>query len=269
MQDLRSRELVLRSGLLVLALFLGGGMYVLWRGVQREVELAHHQAEFVSAVSHEFRTPLTSMRHMVELLQESADEPRERRAAFYDVLARNTDRLHRLVESLLDFGRMEHARKPYDLQPVDVSALVSTVIEEFRADPACGGRVVSLSTTRDFDAVVRADASALGHAIWNLLDNAVKYSPRGESVRVTVLPRLGRVAIAVTDNGLGIRHAERQQIFEKFVRGKEAIRLGIQGTGVGLAIVRHIMTAHDGEIEVESDEGCGSTFRIVLPARSV
>jgi signal transduction histidine kinase len=264
-QELRSRERLFGSALIALALFLGGGTYVLWRAVQREVAVAHLQSEFVSAVSHEFRTPLTSLRHVVELLQETDDETPERRAAFYDVLARNTERLHRLVESLLDFGRMEHARKPYDLRPVDVCDLVCRVVEEFRADSACGGRTIGFAAASGVAANVRADAPALGHAIWNLLDNAVKYSPDGEPVQVSVAAHPRGVAVAVTDSGVGIRAVERQAIFGKFVRGEEAIRRGIKGTGVGLAIVSHIMHAHDGEIEIETEVGRGSTFRLVLP----
>jgi signal transduction histidine kinase len=267
--ELRTRERLLTSALVTLALFLGGGTYLLWRAVQREVAVAHLQAEFVSAVSHEFRTPLTSLRHAVELLQENDDGPPDRRAAFYDLLARNTERLHRLVESLLDFGRMEHSRKPYDLRPLDVCALTSAVVDEFRVASACGARTVTFAVPSAYDATVRADAPALSHAIWNLLDNAVKYSPGGEPVQVSVAPHPRGVAVAVRDQGIGIHPAEQQEIFGKFVRGNEAIQRGINGTGVGLAIVSHIVDAHHGEIEVESEHGRGSTFRLVLPGGAV
>src|SRR5262249_5464577 len=144
-EELRSRERLLTSALIALALFLGGATYVLWRAVQREVAVGARLTELVLAGSHRLRPPPPSMRPLLDLLQESGDAPPERRAAFYDVLARNTERLQRQVESLLDFGRMENARRPYDLRPVDVHALVSTVVDEFRADPVCGGRPVVFS----------------------------------------------------------------------------------------------------------------------------
>jgi two-component system sensor histidine kinase SenX3 len=113
--------------------------------------------------------------------------------------------------------------------------------------------------------VVRADAEALGRAVWNLLDNAVKYSPEAKSVRVSVSQDAGRVAIAVSDEGVGIPPAERDAIFQKFVRGTSSDGRGVKGTGIGLAMVKHIVEAHGGEVRVESEVGRGSTFTILLP----
>jgi signal transduction histidine kinase len=113
---------------------------------------------------------------------------------------------------------------------------------------------------------LKADASALGHALWNLLDNAVKYSPQARTVHVLVGRDPRGIAISVRDEGLGIPAHERRDIFRKFVRGRKATELGIKGTGLGLALVAHIISAHGGVIEVESEEDKGSTFRLVLPA---
>jgi signal transduction histidine kinase len=111
----------------------------------------------------------------------------------------------------------------------------------------------------------RGDAAALGHALWNLLDNAVKYSPPPHVVRVSVAQRGAEVSIAVADQGFGIPAREQQDVFRKFVRGSDTARRGIKGTGLGLAMVSHIAHAHGGSVEVESTEGEGSTFRLVLP----
>ena len=111
-----------------------------------------------------------------------------------------------------------------------------------------------------------ADAPSLAHALWNLLDNAVKYSPGGRPIRVSIRPHARGIAIAVHDEGLGIPAHERREIFGRFVRGATAGRLGIKGTGLGLAIVSHIAEAHHGAIELESAEGAGSTFRLVIPS---
>jgi signal transduction histidine kinase len=115
----------------------------------------------------------------------------------------------------------------------------------------------------------QADAAALGHALWNLLDNAAKYSPDPHVVRVSVESRGADVSIAVADRGFGIPAREQQDVFRKFVRGSDTVRRGIKGTGLGLAMVSHIAHAHGGRVEVESTEGAGSTFRLILPvARS-
>ena len=268
-REFRDRRRLFTAGIAALGLLFAGGSYLLWRVVQREIAVASLQAEFVSAVSHEFRTPVTSLRHVIELLQEDDDVPKERRLSFYDVLARNTERLDRLVESLLDFGRMESGRKAYNLQPLDVHVLVQDVVREFEAAPAARGYRVELNTQDPSGRTVMGDATSLGHALWNLLDNAVKYSPDRGRVSVTVRSHGNRnVAIDVIDDGIGVPRSERGEIFQKFVRGAQASRLGIKGTGVGLAMVAHIIRAHGGTIELDSREGHGSTFTLVLPVTS-
>lgn len=261
--DRRRRQLML--GLISIVLLLGGGGLVLWRLFQREVALARLQTEFVAAVSHEFRTPLTSLRHVTELLEERDEMPPERRKSFYEALGRNTDRLQRLVESLLDFSRMEGGRKPYDLRLSDTVEIVSAVVADFRKEVERRGVTIALDVDSNLPPVL-ADASTLSHAVWNLLENAVKYSPDAQRVCVSVERHRAGVAIAVSDRGLGVPVEERRLIFQRFVRGATASRLGIKGTGLGLAIVSHIVAAHGGRIELDSAVNEGSTFRIVLPA---
>lgn len=265
-REIANRRRLLSAALAVILLLLVGGSYFVWRVMQRELAVARLQTDFVSAVSHEFRTPLTSLRHVTELLEENDDVPRERRQAFYEALGRNAERLHRLVESLLDFSRMEGGRKPYDLQPVDAGALAAEVVADFQKEVAPRGVTIDLEVERTADVQLRADAASLTNALWNLLDNAVKYSPDQRVVRVSVRRHPAGVAISVRDDGLGIPAHERKAIFGRFVRGEKASRLGIKGTGLGLAMVSHIVEAHGGTIELESEEGAGSTFRLVLPA---
>jgi len=132
----------------------------------------------VSAVSHEFRSPLTSLTHLTALLRSDFQPTDERRRQYYDVRARATDRLHRFVETLLDFGRMQAGATRYRLVPLDLSPCVSAVVEEFRNDRAAGAHSVSYAS-RDQIPTVDADPEALSRAIWNLLENAAKYSPDG------------------------------------------------------------------------------------------
>jgi len=263
--DMAGRQRLLSAGLAAILLLLAGGSYFLWRVMQRELAVARLQTDFVAAVSHEFRTPLTSLRHVAELLEENDDMPLARRRTFYEALGRNTERLHRLVESLLDFARMESHRKPYHLQLVDAAALVADVVAEFKKEGAASGFTIALAIEPPSPARVRADALSLTNALWNLLDNAVKYSPHARSIDVAVRQHPRGIAISVRDEGLGVPTRERKEIFGRFVRGETASRLGIKGTGLGLAMVSHIVEAHGGAIELVSEEGVGSTFTIVLP----
>jgi two-component system phosphate regulon sensor histidine kinase PhoR len=222
------------------------------------------QSDFVSAVSHEFRTPLTSLTQFTEMLVENDSLPVETRRRYYEAQARATGRLSRLVESLLDFSRMEAGARPYRLEPLDAAQLARTVVEEFRLDGA--GKEFTIECDAPAGAMVHADREAFSQALWNLLDNAVKYSGPSRSVRVEV--EQGReVALHVRDRGPGIPASERQQVFRKFARGSAA-RLGnVRGTGIGLAMVRHIVEAHGGRVMLDSEPGSGSAFTIVLPAR--
>jgi signal transduction histidine kinase len=261
--QMATRRQLLLTGLAALLALVGGSSYLLWRGVTRELEVARQKSDFVAAVSHEFRTPLTALAHLAELLEEDDDLPPARRRELYAALGRNTSRLRRLVESLLDFARLEAGRRPYTLRPLAPAALTRAVVDEFQREAA---REVILDVDdRALRVAVMADDAALTNALWNLLDNAVKYSPSKATIRVSVAPHESGVAIAVEDRGVGIARDERDEIFERFARGRRARELGITGTGLGLALVRHIVSAHGGRVELESEEGAGSTFRIVLP----
>lgn len=259
------RRVVLSVGLAAILLLFSGGSYFLWRVVQRELDIARQQTDFVAAVSHEFRTPLTSLRHVTELLSENDELPRERRQAFYDTLGRNTERLQRLVESLLDFASMESGRKLYQRELIDAGALLTRIVTDFTADVSPRGGSVRLHLDAAPSATVLADAASLTTGIWNLLDNAAKYSVDGGDIDVSLSRRDDMVTIAVRDRGIGIPADEQPQIFERFVRGRQASTRGIKGTGLGLAMVSHVVRAHNGTIELNSSEGEGSTFTIVLP----
>ena len=261
--ELGRRRLLLVAGVAALGLLFIGSSYLLWRVVRRELAIARLQTDFVSAVSHEFRTPLTSLRHITELLQESDDMPAGRRQSLYGMLGQSAERLHRLVESVLDFARMEEGRRPWHLRRVDLTAIVSDLVESFRREhPAAA---IELDAGPRGSIEIDADTEALSRAVWNLVDNAVKYSPDGGLVRVSMRDEADEVAVIVADSGLGIPREEQSEIFGRFVRGRAAAARGIAGTGLGLAMVSHIVEAHGGRVTVESQEGQGSTFTIALP----
>jgi len=262
--ELAGRRRLLLAGLAMMGLVVVAGSYFTARAVTRELAVARLQSDFVSAVSHEFRTPLTSMRHLTELLDRGVVSEEDRRKQYYAALSHETTRLHHLVESLLNFGRMEAGALEYRFEMVSIAELVGDVVAEFERD-VCGGDSRIELTTAGPMPEVRADHEALGRAVWNLLDNAAKYSAEGSTVRVELARAGGQVFIRVRDEGSGIPAHERKQIFKKFVRGAQARASHVKGTGIGLAMVQHIVRAHRGEIRLDSQPGKGSTFSIVLP----
>jgi signal transduction histidine kinase len=260
---LRRRLLIAGFVLLVSMAMLAS--YLIYRAVHRELAVARLQSDFVAAVSHEFRTPLTALRQFTDMLREKDTLSNERRRLAYDAQSRATERLERLVESLLDFRRMEAGEYPYRFEPRDCAELVRGVVEDFLPEARAAGFAVEFSGS--VSALVETDAESLSRAIRNLLDNAVKYSTGRDKVEVDLSCRERDVAIAVHDHGMGIPARERSRIFRKFQRGEQARSSGIKGTGLGLAMVDEIVRAHHGRVEVESEPGKGSTFTIVLPLR--
>lgn len=258
------RRWLIGIGLAVLIFLIPTGGYVVARALQKELAVARLQADFVSAVSHEFRTPLTAIAHLTDRLQRDEGLSPERRRQYYDALARDTHRLGRFVETLLDFGRMEAGTASVRLQPDNLESVVTSVVNEFRGDAASAGHQVNLNTAGPPPAVL-IDRDSFGRAMWNLLDNAAKYSPADAPIDVDLEKRDGRAVVSVRDRGLGVPIEERRQIFKKFVRGAEHVASGVRGTGVGLAMVDQIVRGHGGEVRLESEVGVGSVFSIVLP----
>jgi signal transduction histidine kinase len=258
-----ARSRLVLAGLLALGMFVFAGGAFIVRAVNRELEVSRLQTDFVAAVSHEFRTPLTSIRQVSELLIEGR-VPESRRADYYRMQYHDSERLQRLVESLLDFGRMESGAREYRFEAVETTGFLHTLAGEFSMDVAASGYTVELGLQPE-GAVVSADREALGRAVWNLLDNAVKYSPSHKTVWLKSAVVDGRVEISVRDRGVGVPVEDEPRIFEKFARGANAAVSGAKGTGLGLAMVRHIVTAHGGSVRLESMPGAGSTFTISLP----
>jgi signal transduction histidine kinase len=258
-----TRRVIWVAGLLLLASLALVGTWVIGRAVSRELAVARLQSDFVAAVSHEFRTPLTSLRQLSEMLVDRPGTAPEKRVEYYRALQRQTERLQGLVENLLDFGRMEAGTSPYRLQQLDAGGFVREVVDQFRAEVGARGSTIQLAQSAPV--IVRGERDALANALWNLLDNAVKYSPSNGSIKVEVDRTAIEAAIRVRDEGFGIPQDEQREIFGKFVRGARARAERIRGTGIGLAIVRHVVSAHGGRIVVESAPGVGSTFSIVLP----
>jgi signal transduction histidine kinase len=245
--------------------FVWGASYFMARAIHREAAVARLQSDFVAAVSHEFRSPLTTVRQMAEMLEDDRVPTDERRQKYYRILAAEAARLQRLVETLLDFGRMEAGAERYRFADLDTAALVREVVDNAAAQARESGTAIEIDGP-EIAIRVRADQSALSLALRNLIDNAIKYSPGEPAVWVRWRKDRDCAVICVIDRGVGIPRSEQRAIFEKFVRGRAAIEANIKGTGVGLSMVQQIVAAHGGEIRLESEPGQGSTFTLLLPS---
>jgi K+-sensing histidine kinase KdpD len=253
----------LTCGISLMIAFLLLGAHFIAKAIRREAQTARMQSEFVSSVSHEFRSPLTSMRQLSELLSTGRVPSEGRRQIYYETLVSETTRLQRLIESLLNFGRMEAGARQYVFEVLDVANVIAQVTGEFGVSLADSGRRIE-TIAPAASCLIEADPDAIAVALRNLLDNALKYSPQNAPVSVEWKAREDFIAIEVRDSGCGIPPSERRIIFRKFVRGSAARSVNVKGSGVGLAMARHIVSAHGGAITLESEPGRGSAFTMLL-----
>ena len=265
-----SRRNLFAASFGLMVLVIAASSYFVFRAVTRELSVARLQSDFVAAVSHEFRTPLTAMRHLTELLDEG-ETPPGRLAQYHRVLATESRRLHAMVESLLDFGRTESGRRTYELAEIDAFSFVEDTVREFREQSAADATRIHLicaGESNRMPLMIHVDRSALAVALRNLIDNAIKYSPPPGSVTVSIATDGPFVGISVDDEGPGVSKAERQEIFRKFTRGAAARAMNVKGTGIGLTLAAEIVRAHGGRLEVTSEPGRGSRFTTLLPLQA-
>ncbi len=251
------------SLLLALALIAGIGLSL--RSANRAMRLSEMKSDFVSNVSHELRTPLASIRVFAEFLREGRAEETNRVREYGSTIEAESRRLSRLIDNILDFSRIESGRKTYHMETLDLEEILTTAIEHFKLRPAAKDFAVVFSgPVRPLPPLV-LDADAIGQAIDNLLDNAVKYSEGEKQVVVSLTMKGEWALIAVADRGIGIPREEQARIFDRFHRVSKGLVHDVKGSGLGLAIVDHIMRAHGGGVDVESEPGRGSRFTLSLP----
>jgi two-component system phosphate regulon sensor histidine kinase PhoR len=241
------------------------GVILVWVFLRRERDLSQLQADFVSKVSHELRTPLTSIRMFTETLTlRRGDKVSEDRCI--EALNKESARLQQLIDRLLDWGRMESGRRIYEIGEQDVQTVVEEAVSAF--EPTRTRRHVELELKIEAGLPkVWCDKSAMVDALVNLLSNAYKYGgqPRKITISSSNRPAEKAVCILVGDNGKGIARNEHKRIFEKFYRVDDLLARQQEGSGLGLSIVQHVMKAHRGKVEVDSEPGRGSTFTLFIP----
>ena len=241
------------------------GIVLVLVSLRRQANLSELQADFVSKVSHELRTPLTSIRLFAETMERSGGDKATMDKCM-KALTQETARLTHRIERLLDWGRMEAGRKEFDLHEETVAAVVDDAVKAFEP---IRYRHPEVTFSTEVDAGlpdVMVDRSAMLDALINLLSNAVKYGGSPAIVKLHARMAPEGVAFEVTDNGEGIPRTEHRRIFDKFYRIDDRLSREREGSGLGLAIVKHIVRAHHGVVQLDSAEGKGSTFRIVLPS---
>jgi PAS domain S-box-containing protein len=228
-------------------------------------EFARLKDQFVGLISHELRTPLSSILGYLELMRDDEDAPLSTEQLQYlSVAERNAHRLLRLVGDLLFTAQVESGQFPLDLQDVELNAVIASSIESARpAATAAGVSVSSLPSAEPL--VVRGDPQRLGQAIDNLISNAIKFTPRDGQVTVASTDGQGRVKLTVTDTGMGIPAVELSQLSTRFFRASTATRNAVPGVGLGLTITKAIVVAHGGRLDIQSEEGVGTSFTIDLP----
>ncbi|MGA9119470.1 MAG: HAMP domain-containing sensor histidine kinase [Bacteroidota bacterium] len=260
----RSRSRQLLAMVIGLDVLLLTGAWLTYRNVRRETELAKLKSDFVSNVSHELRTPLALIRMYAETLEMDRIQNEEKKKEYYATIVSESGRLTRLVNNILNFSRMEAGRMPFTFRPADLNAVVDASLEVWREHL----REARVEVEERLDSSLPAiplDGEAVGEALMNLIDNAVKYGGDRKYLFLATGKEGERIFLRIGDHGIGIAQKDQQKVFEMFFRTSSAGRDGMRGSGVGLAIVRHIMEAHGGSVTLESTVGKGSTFTLWFP----
>ena len=258
------------SGMLygsMIIVVLGAGLlagYFLVRDVHREAETAAMRSHFVASVSHELKTPLTSIRAHAETLLMGRTAGPEMTADYLTTIVSESERLTRLVDSVLDFSRIEQGRQAYRLQSTPLDDVVRSAAKAMEYPLARLGFTLTISSDGTAP-IVRADREALTQAILNLLGNAMKYSGDARAIEMRIGTRDDEAFVDVVDHGIGIAPEEQVRIFDRFHRARSVETTGIAGTGLGLTLALHVVEAHQGRIAVVSDPGHGSTFSVCIP----
>ncbi len=244
------------------------GAFVLFHDITELKKIDQIRRDFVANVSHELRTPLSILRGYIETLLDGPETSREELSRILRVMERHSKRLDLLVEDLLTLAQLESANPNLQLCDVDPASFFAEVVRDWGKRLAIKRLNLMVDLPPDLPAI-RADSARLQEALYNLLDNAVKYSREDSDIQLSARRRDGEIELSVSDNGIGIGKEDLPRIFERFYRVDKARSPDkVRGTGLGLAIVKHIAQLHGGRVEAESELGRGTAIRITLPLRT-
>ncbi|MBS4219387.1 PAS domain-containing protein [Bacillus sp. FJAT-49711] len=223
------------------------------------------RSDFVANVSHELKTPVTSLKGFAETLLDGAMEDEELCRNFLTIIYNESDRLHRLIKDILYLSSIEHHRIPLEIEPVNVTDAVLSTANTIKKEAVKKNLHITLPENKEI--WIEGEKDRIQQIVLNLLSNAIAYTPDGGEISVKIIEVENKVKLLISDTGIGIAQKELPRIFERFYRVEKARSRSSGGTGLGLAIVKHLVDSHHGTIEVESVEGEGTTFIISLPKK--
>jgi signal transduction histidine kinase len=247
-----------------LSVLMIGGIFLSFRNISREMNLARLKSDFVANVSHELRTPLALIRLYAETLELGRITSKEKYQEYFRIIREESERLSALINNILDFSRIEAGRKEYEFKETDLPELVRSTLDTYRFQIEQNGFAFEENIARDIPPV-NVDREAIARSLLNLVNNALKYSKDRKFIGVNLYRTNGSVKLEVQDHGIGIPASEQEKIFEKFYRCGDPLVHNVKGSGLGLSLVRHIARAHGGDVQVESAPEKGSKFTIALP----
>jgi len=263
-----ARTIQLTLGLLIAVLLsaIGAGGWLIFRDLDRQLTLARQKTDFVSNVSHELKTPLTSIRMFAELLAEGRVSEPAKQKSYLQIITAEASRLTRLINNVLDFSRIERGQKKYNLTACDLVAIVTETAATLRPHLETAG----FKFATDLPATpvtVQADRDAVAQVIVNLLSNAEKYANGTKEIELKLAAPDGRFAeLHVSDRGPGVPRECQEKIFEQFYRVNDSLTDAVPGSGLGLTLARQIARAHGGDVTYAARDGGGSCFAFRLPA---
>ncbi len=261
----------LQRSFYMLALFLVIGVtlfgaYLLWRDVRRDLRLAEMRSQFVSSVSHELKTPLTSIRMFAETLRLRRSKDQKMQDEYLDTIVNESQRLTRLLNNVLDFSKIEKGKRAYKMEPNSLPEIIRTAARAMEYPLSQQDFKLHVQIDEDMPDI-RIDGDAIEQALLNLISNAMKYSGDSRDIDVKLEKTENQAVIQVIDRGIGLDPHEQKKIFNKFYRVPSPENERTAGTGLGLSLVTHIVEAHGGRLDVVSKKEQGSVFSIFLPLK--
>ncbi len=253
--------------IILLNVILLFGIWLIFRNIKKEIQLARIKSDFVANVSHELRTPLALVNMFAETLEMGRVRTEEKKQEYYSIITQEIGRLSKIVSKILSFSKMEAGRRTYAFSSNDLNEIVLRIFGTYKFHLQNNGFRSEIEL-EDTPLPVNADPEAVGEALINLIDNAIKYTQDNKYIKIKSGREDGSVFVEVEDKGIGISLENQKKIFEKFFRVQSSLIHNTKGTGLGLSIVKHIMDAHKGEIILKSTPWEGSTFKLKFPLSS-